>query len=212
LQTLSATVEDLGGPTVAIGVAGKTDDPAHQSETVSRTIEMFGRLDMLVNNAGMNGYQGPVLDTDPALASRIYAVNVLAPLAWVRHARDAWMGERGGAIVNVASTAGLRASPGIGMYGVSKAALIRLTVELAAELGPHIRVNAVAPAVVKTTFASALYEERESALASDYPLGRLGTPQDIQGAVAFLMSDDAAWITGQTIVVDGGVTTGGSGL
>lgn len=205
-------MEDLGGPTIAIGVAGRTDDPAHQSETVLRTIETFGRLDMLVNNTGMNGYQGPVIDTDPALASKMYAVNVLAPLAWVRHARDAWMGDRGGAVVNVASTAGLRASPGIGMYGVSKAALIRLTVELAVELGPHIRVNGVAPAVVKTTFASALYDGRESELAGQYPLGRLGTPKDIQGAVAFLLSDDAAWITGQTLIVDGGVTTGGGGL
>jgi NAD(P)-dependent dehydrogenase (short-subunit alcohol dehydrogenase family) len=116
------------------------------------------------------------------------------------------MGEHGGSIVNVASVAGLHASPGIGMYGVSKAALIRLTKELAVELAPAIRVNAVAPAVVKTKFATALYEGREEEASAAYPMKRLGVPGDIAGAVAFLLSDDAGWITGQTLVLDGGVT------
>ncbi len=120
------------------------------------------------------------------------------------------MGEHSGSVVNVASVAGLRSSLGIGMYGVSKAALIRLTAELAAELGPEgIRVNAVAPAVVKTRFAEPLYEGREEQVAAAYPLGRLGMPEDVAGAVAFLLSPDAAWITGQTVVVDGGITLGG---
>ena len=211
-QTLAEAVAKLGGSEVAIGIAGKADDPAHQQHAVTRTVETFGRLDMLVNNTAINPYYGNLLDIEPGLAAKIHAVNVLAPLGWVRRARDAWMGEHGGAVVNLASTAGLRASPGIGMYGVSKAALIRLTLELAAELGPRIRVNAVAPAVVKTAFATALYEDREQALAASYPLKRLGTPEDVQGAVAFLLSDDAAWITGQTLVLDGGVTVGGGGL
>jgi NAD(P)-dependent dehydrogenase (short-subunit alcohol dehydrogenase family) len=143
-------------------------------------------------------------------AAKILAVNVLAPLAWTRRARDAWMGEHGGSIVNVASIAGLRPSPGIGMYGISKAALIRLTTELAVELGPRIRVNAVAPAIVKTKFATVLYEGREEQVAAAYPLRRLGVPEDIAGVVAFLLSDQASWITGQTLVLDGGVTlTGG---
>jgi NAD(P)-dependent dehydrogenase (short-subunit alcohol dehydrogenase family) len=151
-----------------------------------------------------------MIDIDPAAAVKILAVNVLAPLAWTRRARDAWMGEHGGSVVNVASVAGLRASPGIGMYGVSKAALIRLTTELAVELGPGIRVNAVAPAVVKTRFATALYEGREEEVAAGYPLKRLGVPEDIAGVVAFLLSDQASWVTGQTVVLDGGVTlTGG---
>ena len=208
-EALEAAVAELGGPDVAIAVPGKSDDAGHQAETVARTIETFGSLDMLVNNTGINPVYGPIADTDPGAAAKILAVNVLAPLAWTRRARDAWMGEHGGSIVNVASVAGLRASPGIGLYGVSKAALIRLTMELAAELGPRIRVNAVAPAVVKTKFATALYEGREEQVSATYPLRRLGMPQDIAGAVAFLLSDDAAWITGQTLVLDGGITLRG---
>ncbi|MFI6448249.1 SDR family oxidoreductase [Kitasatospora sp. NPDC050543] len=208
-EPLAQAVLDLGGPEVAIGVAGKADDTSHQDEAVTRTMEAFGRLDHLVNNTGINPVYGPVLETDEAAAAKILAVNVLAPLAWTRRVHAAWMGEHGGSVVNVASIAGIRTSAGIGMYGVSKAALIRLTAELAGELGPDIRVNAVAPAVVKTRFAEALYEGREEKVAAAYPLGRLGVPEDVAGAVAFLLSSDAAWITGQTLVVDGGVTLGG---
>ncbi|TVZ06949.1 SDR family oxidoreductase [Trebonia kvetii] len=209
-ETLAAAVAELGGPEVAIAVPGKADDAAHQAETVATTIETFGRLDMLVNNTGINPVYGPVLGTDPAAAAKILAVNVLAPLAWTRLAVDAWMGEHGGSVVNVSSVAGLRPSPGIGMYGISKAALIRLTTELAVELGPRVRVNAIAPAVVKTKFATALYEGKEEKVAAAYPLKRLGVPEDIAGAVVFLLSDQASWITGQTLVLDGGVTlTGG---
>ncbi len=209
-EPLAEVVAELGGPEVAIAVPGKADDADHQAEAVARTVEAFGRLDMLVNNTGINPVYGPVLDIDPEAAAKILAVNVLAPIAWMRRARDAWMGEHGGSVVNVSSVAGLRPSPGIGMYGVSKAALIRLTEELAVELGPRIRVNAVAPAVVKTKFATALYEGREEEVAATYPLKRLGVPEDIAGAVAFLLSDQASWVTGQTLVLDGGVTlTGG---
>jgi 3-oxoacyl-[acyl-carrier protein] reductase len=119
------------------------------------------------------------------------------------------MAGHGGAIVNVASIAGLRPAPNIGMYGASKSALIHITEELAVELGPQVRVNAVAPAVVKTRFATALYEGREAEVSAAYPLKRLGTPEDIAGAVTFLLSDDAAWITGQTLAIDGGILLGG---
>ncbi|MFF5991797.1 SDR family oxidoreductase [Prauserella flavalba] len=206
---LAEAVEELGGGAVAIGVPGKADDPAHQDDAIARTIETFGSLDFLVNNTGINPIYGPILDVDTDAAAKLFGVNVLSPLSWTRKARDAWMGEHGGSVVNVASIAGLRTSPGIGMYGVTKAALIRLTMELAGELAPGIRVNAVAPAIVKTKFATALYEDREEEVASAYPMKRLGVPADIAGAVGFLLSDQASWLTGQTLVLDGGVTLGG---
>jgi len=209
VEALDEAVNALGGPDVAIAVPGKADNAEHQDEAIAKTIEAFGRLDHLVNNTGINPVHGPTLDIDLGAAAKIFAVNVLAPVAWTQRARDAWMGEHGGSVVNIASVAGLGASPGIGMYGVSKAALIRLTKELGYELAPKIRVNAVAPAVVKTKFATALYEDREEEVASSYPMKRLGVPEDIAGAVAFLLSDDAGWITGQTMVLDGGVTLAG---
>ncbi len=120
------------------------------------------------------------------------------------------MATSGGSIVNITSLAGLLPETGLGMYGVSKAALNHLTRQLAVELGPQIRVNALAPAVVKTKFAAKLYEQHELERSQKYALKRLGRPEDVAAAVAFLASDDAAWITGQTIVLDGGVSlTGG---
>jgi NAD(P)-dependent dehydrogenase (short-subunit alcohol dehydrogenase family) len=208
-EALEEAATQLGGPDTAIFVPGKADDADHQDEAIARTMEAFGRVDMLVNNTGINPVFGPMVDVDPGAAAKILAVNVLAPLAWTRKAREAWMGEHGGSIVNVSSIAGLRASPGIGMYGVSKAALIRLTMELAVDLSPGIRVNAVAPAIVKTKFADALIGENEDAVSEHYPLKRLGVPADIASAVAFLLSDEAGWITGQTIVLDGGISLGG---
>ena len=209
-EALDEAVTALGGPDHAIGVAGRADDVQHQAAAVKATIEAFGSLDLLVNNAGINPVYGPLVDLDLDAARKIFEVNCLAALSWVQQAHRAWMGAHGGSVVNVSSVAALKPAPGIGFYGASKAMLSHLTQELAVELGPGIRVNAVAPAVVKTRFATALYEGREDEVAATYPLKRLGVPEDVGGVVAFLLSQDAAWITGQIIVIDGGVTlTGG---
>jgi len=210
-EALEEAVAHLGGPGVALGVAGKADDAEHQQQVVDRTLETFGSLDLLVNNAGINPAYGPMIELDLGAARKIVEVNCIAALAWTQAAHRAWMGEHGGAVVNVSSVSGVRPAPGIGMYGASKAMLISMTQLLAVELGPTIRVNAVAPAVVKTKFASALYEGREEQVSAAYPLKRLGVPEDIAGAVAFLLSDDASWLTGQTVVLDGGVTLAGGG-
>ncbi len=209
-DALDDAVEQLGGAEHALGVAGRADDAEHQADAVGRAIAAFGSVDLLVNNTGINPVYGPMIEMDLQAARKIIEVNCLAALSWAQQAHKAWMGEHGGAVVNVSSVAGVRPAPGIGFYGASKAMLTYITQELAVELGPNIRVNAVAPAVVKTKFATALYEGREQELAETYPLKRLGVPEDIAGAVAFLLSADAAWITGQLLVVDGGMTlTGG---
>ncbi|MEV2223870.1 SDR family oxidoreductase [Nocardia vinacea] len=209
-DALDAVVAELGGPEHAIAVAGRADDVEHQTEAIERTLETFGSVDFLVNNAGINPVYGPMVELDLAAARKVFEVNCLAAISWVQQAHKAWLGEHGGSVVNVASVAGIKPAPGIGFYGATKAMLVHITQELAVELGPSIRVNAIAPAVVKTQFATALYDGREEQVASAYPLKRLGVPEDIGSVAAFLLSDDAAWLTGQLIVVDGGVTlTGG---
>lgn len=192
-----------------LAVPGNAGDAAARAAAVQGTVERFRSLDILVNNIGINPLYGPLMQADLDVVRKIFDVNVVAALGFVQQAHRAWMGEHGGVVVNVASVAGLRSTKGIAAYGMSKAALIRLTEELAWELGPSIRVNAVAPAVVKTTFSTALYAHGEEQVAKAYPMGRLGTPADVAALVAFLVSDAACWITGETVRVDGGLLATG---
>jgi NAD(P)-dependent dehydrogenase (short-subunit alcohol dehydrogenase family) len=215
---LSAAAEELvataagGAADRVLAVRANAGDAASREESVTRTVESFGSLDVLVNNTGINPQYGALVDADLDAVRKIFDTNVVAALGYVQLAYRAWMGEHGGAIVNIASIAGLRSSGVIPAYGASKAALIRLTEDLAWQLGPQIRVNAVAPAVVKTKFATALYTDREDQVANSYPMKRLGTPEDVARLVGFLVSDDSAWITGETVRVDGGaLATGGLG-
>ncbi|GGW99192.1 SDR family oxidoreductase [Streptomyces lomondensis] len=203
-DALKEAVERLGADR-AIYVAGKAHDEAHQAVAVERAMEAFGRIDFLVNNAGTNPVFGPIADLDLNVARKVFETNVVSALGFAQRTWHAWQKDNGGAIVNIASVAGLSPSPFIGAYGISKAAMINLTVQLAHEFAPRVRVNAIAPAVVKTKFAQALYEGREEEAAAAYPLGRLGVPSDIGGAAAFLTSEQSDWVTGQTLVVDGGI-------
>jgi NAD(P)-dependent dehydrogenase (short-subunit alcohol dehydrogenase family) len=205
---LAEAVEILGAD-AAIGVAGRADDPEHRAAAVAAATEAFGPIDILVNNTGINPVFGPLLEMDLGAARKIFEVNLLSALAWVQEVYGGT--PRAGAIVNVSSVGGRVPPPGISFYGITKAALEHLTRCLAVELAPHVRVNAVAPAVVKTRFATVLYEGREDEVAATYPLARLGVPDDVAGAVAFLASPEAGWITGQTLVIDGGVTLTGRG-
>ena len=194
----------------AMAVPGRADDPGHRLETLERTIAEFGRIDVLVNNAGINPAFGPLNDLDLSVARKILEVNVIGTLGWVQSAIAFGLGtEANASIVNIGSISGVAPQPGIGWYGVSKAAVAHLTATLAVELAPAIRVNAVAPAVVKTAFAEPLYAGREIEVAASYPMRRLGTPEDVASAVAYLISDAASWVTGQVLTVDGGLDAAG---
>lgn len=211
-EALAEAVESLGGPDHALGITGNAAEETHQDEVIAAARETFGGLHYLVNNTGINPVYGPMLDSDVTVARKVLDVNVVAAFSWIKKAVAAGLGDDAhpGAVVNLASVAGQGASGVIGWYGVSKAALIHLTTELGYQLGPDVRVNAVAPAVVKTRFAEALYEGREEKVILAYPMKRLGTPEDVAGAVSFLLSSDSSWVTGQTLTIDGGVTLGGA--
>jgi NAD(P)-dependent dehydrogenase (short-subunit alcohol dehydrogenase family) len=196
----------------AIAVACHTGKPDDVDQMFARAVERFGRVDGLVNNAATNPYFGPLIDTPDAAIDKTFEVNVKGYLycarALVKHARSRG---GGGAIVNIASIAGLRAAVMQGIYGATKAAVISMTQTLANELGSsQIRVNAIAPGLVETRFASALVNNPAilERVVARTPLGRHAQPPELAGAAVYLLSDAASFTTGTTIVVDGGVTSG----
>ncbi len=181
---------------------------ADQAEAaVVATLERFGRLDILVNNAATNPHFGPMLEINRVAADKTVALNQTGVLMWCELAHRLWMAEHGGNIINLASVGGLGPEPGIGWYNVTKAAVIHLTKQLSFELAPGIRVNALAPGLVKTDLARALWEPNEAEIAAHVPLRRLGEPDDIAPAALFLASDASSWMTGQILVIDGGTLT-----
>ena len=192
----------------AVGYAAHVTDEEAAAACVAFAVERFGSLDILVNNAGTNPAFGPVVDQDHGRFSKTFDVNVWGPVLWTGLAWRAWMREHGGVVINTASVGGLVVGPDLGVYHASKAALIHLTKHLALELAPKVRVNAVAPGVVRTRLAEALWKEKEPEVVSLTPLGRVGEPADVGATVAFLASDAASWITGETVVMDGGQMLG----
>ena len=179
-------------------------DPEQAEACVAATVDRFGAVDILVNNAATNPYYGPIIDIDQGRADKTVRVNQSGYLEWTQAAWRAGMADHGGVVLNIASIGGLTVEGGIGWYNVTKAAVIHLTAQLAGELGPAVRVNAIAPGLVKTQLAKALWEPGEEKIAQRLPSRRLGEPADIANAALFLCSDAASWITGATLVVDGG--------
>lgn len=201
LDALQAAAKEMDGETdVFAANAGEIDQA---QACVDATVKRFGKIDILVNNAATNPYYGQTLGVDSARFDKTFQVNLKGPLFWSQAVWNASMQNNPGVILNIASVGGLRAEQGLGVYNLTKAAVIHLTSQLACELG-KTRVVGIAPGLVKTLFASVLIENVGDKLASALPTKRLGEPQDIANLALFLCSDLASWITGETYVIDGG--------
>jgi NAD(P)-dependent dehydrogenase (short-subunit alcohol dehydrogenase family) len=203
LDEVEAALGSIGADVATY--AGSAGDPAAIDAAVAHCVERLGALDILVNNAATNPAFGPMIETEPRAVAKVLEVNVVGPLLLAQHAWRAWMEDHGGVIVNIASTGGIHPSPFIGIYNVSKAAIAHMTKQLALELGPKVRVNAIAPGLVKTDMSRMLYESGEDAIAGRHPSRRLGIPDDIAGAALFLASEASSWMTGETVAVEGGI-------
>lgn len=190
--------------------AANAGDLQAASLCIDATIERFGALDVLVNNAATNPYFGKTLGVDEGRFDKTFDVNVKAPLFWSKMAHERWMKDHPGVILNIASVGGMRAEIGLGVYNLTKAALIHMTRQLASELGPS-RVVGIAPGLVKTDFAAVLVDNFGETLAARLPTKRLGEPEDIANLATFLVSDAASWITGETYVIDGGAGVASTG-
>jgi NAD(P)-dependent dehydrogenase (short-subunit alcohol dehydrogenase family) len=208
-ESLDEVAKEIGAANPGVGVLAKAAHVAHADEAaacVDAAVAEFGGVDILVNNAGTNPYFGPMADIEPAAAAKTVEINQFPIVAWTQLALKAGMAERGGSIINIASIGGLVTEHGIGYYNVTKAAVIHLSRQFAMELAPKVRVNCIAPGLVKTHLARALWEGKEAEISKYMPLARLGEPEDIANAAVFLAGDLSSWMTGQTLVVDGGST------
>jgi NAD(P)-dependent dehydrogenase (short-subunit alcohol dehydrogenase family) len=201
-ETLERACGQLGDAAeFFVGDAGDRDSAR---ACIDDVLQRFGRLDMLFNNAAIDAQSGPTISMPVGEFARIFELNVYAPLFWTQLAWDAYMREHGGAVLNNASLGAMALFPNMGAYNSSKAALVHLTRVLAAELGPKVRVNALAPGLIKTEMSRSAWSRMEDRFASRLPLERLGESEDVARAALFLLSDDSSWITGETLVIDGG--------
>jgi NAD(P)-dependent dehydrogenase (short-subunit alcohol dehydrogenase family) len=207
-DALEQTAKEIGAPDRTAVFAANAGEPDQATACVQATIDAFGSVDILVNNAATNPYMGPAIGIDEGRYDKTFQVNLRGPFFWIQKAWELSMKERGGSVINIASIGGMQYGGHIGVYDNTKAALIHLTGHFAAELSPKVRVNAIAPGLVKTDFARALWEPAEDQVAKRMPLRRLGVPQDIANGALFLASDAASWMTGHTLVIDGGAMVG----
>jgi NAD(P)-dependent dehydrogenase (short-subunit alcohol dehydrogenase family) len=193
-------------PERATAIAAHAGRPEDLERLVKTVMERFAHIDILVNNAATNPYFGPVLGAELSAWDKTFEVNLRGIFVLTKLVYEAWMETHGGAVVNVASIGGIRPGLGLGVYNITKAGVIMLTRQLAREVGGKVRVNAVAPGLIKTRFAEALWgnEEILDRVLAANPMGRIGLPEEVASAVAFLASDAASYINGEVLVIDGG--------
>lgn len=205
--------ENADGPGEAMAAACNVSDAEQLRDLVGKVIKTWGKIDVLVCNAAVNPYHGPMSGIDDGAWEKILQVNVTNVLKLCNLALPDMAKRRDGSVILISSVGGLKGSMNLGAYAVSKAADMQLARNLAVEWGPHnIRANAIAPGLIKTDFAKALWEDPEARARAEaaYPLGRLGDPEDITGTAILLASQAGSFITGQTIVVDGGGVAAGN--
>ena len=210
LESVAEQIRSSGGE--AIAVACHTGKAAEVEALVAQARETFGGVDILVNNAAASPHFGPLLEASETHWDKTFEVNVKGYVHTIKACVPLMRERGGGRIINVASVAAMIPHGGLGVYGVTKAAVIMLTRTLAAELAPDIRVNAIAPGLIETKFSEVLWsspEMREKALRS-IPLHRIGQTDDLVGAALYLASDASSFTTGAVMVVDGGQTLGGA--
>ena len=195
----------------ATAVAAHMGDLEAIAKLLAQTVEIYGGIDIIVNNAATNPVYGPIQNADEAAFDKIVQVNLKGPFELCKQAYPLLKQRGGGSIINISSIGGLKPEPGIGLYSVSKAALINMTQALAQDWGADkIRVNAICPGLIKTKFSEALWQDDEIAqrFIRQIPLGRLGDPEDIAGMAVFLASDAAAYCSGGIYLADGGYSSG----
>jgi NAD(P)-dependent dehydrogenase (short-subunit alcohol dehydrogenase family) len=210
-EEVAAAIRAAGGGRAA-AIPCQVGDRAQLRVLVEKTREVFGGIDILVNNVGANPTLGPLLDLTDDDFDRVIANNVKSALWLSNLVLPEMAARKDGAVIFIASIAGLRGSANLGAYGAAKAALMQLARGLAGEWGKHnVRINSIAPGLIKTDFARALWQDEALAQRriATTPLGRLGEPSDVAGAAVLLASAAGSYITGQTIVIDGGVTIAG---
>jgi len=206
VQAAADKIMAAGGEAHAVQAhVGRTDDI---TALVAQTLDAFGRIDIAVNNAATNPHFGPLLTADEGQWDKTLETNAKSCFRVCKAVAPYMEAQGGGKIINLASIAGLRPSPGLGLYGLSKAVIIMLTKTLALELGAaNIQVNAIAPGVIKTRFSQLLWQTPQIAdpILSNLPLGRFGQPEDVAGLALYLASSASDYVTGEAFVVDGGM-------
>lgn len=202
-EPLAAAQRELGAKVSIIAGDAAAEDTADRC--IDEALRRFTRIDILVNNAALNLQTGPTIDLPLDDFDAVLRLNLRAPLMWSQKVWRASMKDHGGVILNVSSLGGRMLYPDMGAYNTSKAALNYLTKVLAAELGPRVRVNGLAPGVIRTEMSGSAWRDgRGERFAARLPLQRLGEARDVARSALFLVGDDAAWITGETMTIDGG--------